>query len=227
MRAAEEARDAAEAGAEIDYTNPLGLVSSTSLPSLVPQTPLVETPLSPTNGSFPPDFPFPPSPVPGRRHSFTMLPRLSMVGNIPLPEQTEEEIESISGPSSVVGDEDYQNEGNGGESSAVSTPEWGDDEIQDAKLIYQPLPSINFSDDNIQDLSFLFQPSSPITSGSDTENDENQGRTCSSITEMEEEEASAGEGVGAFHAEPLVLKNGVAVLEESVEEHEADVITQF
>ncbi|CZR57237.1 uncharacterized protein PAC_07127 [Phialocephala subalpina] len=170
---------------------PLGLMASTSLPSLVPVAPLLETPLSPTNGSFPPDVPFPPSPVPGRRHSFTLLPRLSVVGNIPLPAQTDEEIESISGPSSVVGDDDYQKDG--GSSSVVTDTE-----------------------DDIQDLT--------VSPNTDMEQDDVQTGTVLPITDMEEEEAIAGEGVGAFHADALKLKNGIAVLEESIEQHEADVI---
>ncbi|KAE8450948.1 hypothetical protein EG329_005388 [Mollisiaceae sp. DMI_Dod_QoI] len=124
--------------------------ASTSLPSLVPevQPSLLETPLSPTNGSFPPTVPFPPSPVPGRRHSFDLLPRLSLVMDIPLPEQTEEEIETIVCPGS-------------------------------------------------------------------------------SLTAMEEKEMKNGEGVGAFGSGPLEVENGVAFLEESVEDHTADVITQY
>src|SRR5947207_1846254 len=53
-------------------------------------TPVRQTPLSPTNGSFPPEIPFPPSPTLTRRYSFDVLP------NVPLPEQTEEEIEDIT-----------------------------------------------------------------------------------------------------------------------------------
>lgn len=144
--------------------------ASASYTELVPELLPRLTPLSPTNGSFPPVIPFPPTPHLTRRHSFSNLPLLSVVIDIPLPDQTEEEIQSISRPSSPTNDiEDYV-------------------QAQD-ELEYSV--------------------------------------TAATLTAMEKEELNKGEGIGAFSSEPLKVDGGVALVEESVEEHVPDVMTQF
>lgn len=141
-----------------------------SYPEIIPELPLLLTPLSPTNGSFPPVIPFPPTPHLTRRHSFSNLPRLSVVIDIPLPLQTDEEIQSTSRLSSPTNDmEDY--------AQAVADLE--------------------------------------------------SSVTAATLTDMEAEELNRGEGIGAFGSEPLKVDGGVALVEESVEEHIPDVMTQF
>lgn len=152
-----------------------------------------------------------------------------MVGNIPLPEQTDEEIESISGASSIMGDDDYQHEGcSGSGSSSAAISHMGVDEIVDLTTFYSPRPPITNTqyDGEILDLTSFYSPA-PNTDTKEKNFLVSESEPISPITNMGEEETSASEGVGAFHKEPLVLKNGVAVLEESVEEHEADVVTQY
>lgn len=155
-----------------------------------------------------------------------------MVGNIPLPEQTDEEIENISDPSSVMGDDEYQKDGGSGSgsgSSSAAVSHIGDDEIVDLTTFYSPRSPdkyVQHDDGEILDLTSFYSPV-PITDSEEDDVRVGGSEPVSPITDMEEEEVSAGEGVGVFYTEPLVLKNGVAVLEESVEEHEAHVITQY
>lgn len=164
---------------------------------LEPELPEIRlTPLSPTNGSFPPEIPYPPSPTLARRHSFNLFPGLSMVMDIPLPEQTEEEIQSISRLSSLTNDIEHVRFAGGQNSSTAAT-------AGDSRLSKQSGSSTATEEVDITDI-----PTSPMTA-------------------MEQEEATNGEGIGAFGREPLQVNGGVALLEDSVENHVPDIMTQY
>ncbi|KUJ22015.1 uncharacterized protein LY89DRAFT_681353 [Mollisia scopiformis] len=167
-----------------------GLPTSLSMPNFVPEVPARMTPLSPTNGSFPPptpywsDIPFPPTPTLTRlRPPFRPI---SGVLNIPLPTQTDEEIETISRPGSCPNDSEA-----GVQMDVAAAAE----EEEDSDTAYSTAPE--------------------------------DGSELTVLTPMEEAELTNGEGIGSFSSEPLEVEGGVAVLEESVEDHIPDVITQY
>lgn len=156
-------------------------------------------PLPQTKDHFWSDIPYPPYPSHSRRHTF---PELSTALAIPLPRQTDEEIRVINHSHALPLEVEHVHF-TGYSRPTTSTAADTYDHFADFRRFKRAMATAR------EEVDITDIPMSPAL-----------------MTDMEVEEAMKGEGIGAFGAEPLQVAGGVALVEESVENHVADVITQ-